>query len=40
MKGKALSNITVSVKGTGNGTFTNAAGQYRIMAGAECYFIV
>ena len=37
--GKALANITVSVKGTSNGTFTNASGQYSITAGATAVLL-
>ncbi len=37
--GKALPNITVTVKGTNTGTFTNASGQYSITAGSTAVLL-
>ncbi len=37
--GKALANITVSVKGTSTGTFSNASGQYSITAGSTAVLL-
>ncbi len=38
-EGKALANITVSVKGTSTGTFSNASGQYSITAGSTAVLL-
>ena len=38
-EGKALANITVSVKGTSTGTFSNASGQYSITAGSNAVLL-